>query len=78
VVHLGNNGAGFYCNKELVVEPANQARRTVNSTGTGDVLSICMILLFESTRLNVRQKLRLSNRVVREFMEGRLDLIPCL
>ena len=78
VAHLGSSGAGFYCNKELVVEPAHQARQTVNSTGTGDVLSICMILLSESTRLTVRQKLRLSNRVVREYMEGRLELIPSL
>jgi len=62
----------------IVVEPANPAQRAVHSTGTGDVLSICMILLEANDGMSIRQKLRISNRVVREFMEGRLDLIPSL
>jgi sugar/nucleoside kinase (ribokinase family) len=78
VVHLGKRGAGFYQDGEFVVEPANQARRRVHSTGTGDVLSICMILLSANDKLSTQQKLRLSNRVVREFMEGRRSLIPLL
>jgi sugar/nucleoside kinase (ribokinase family) len=78
VVHLGKRGAGFYRDGHLVVEPANPAKRTVHSTGTGDVLSVCMILLAGNEQLDVRQKLRLSNRIVREFMEGRRSLIPCL
>lgn len=76
VVHLGTDGAGYYCDGELVVEPANQARRAVHSTGTGDVLSICMILLEANQHLSIRQKLRISNRIVREFIEGRRELIP--
>lgn len=76
VVHLGRKGAGFYSDGELVVEPANQARRAVHSTGTGDVLSICMILLAANEELSIPQKLRISNRVVREFMEGKRQLIP--
>ena len=78
VVHLGKRGAGFYQRGKLIVEPADRARRTVHSTGTGDVLSICMILLETNETLTVQQKLRLSNRVVREFMEGRRALIPKL
>lgn len=78
VVHFGAKGAGYYRDGRLVVEPANNARRTVNSTGTGDVLSVCMILLEASNDLSIRQKLRLANRVVREFMEGRRTMIPTL
>jgi sugar/nucleoside kinase (ribokinase family) len=78
VVHLGTRGAGFYRDGKFLVEPANPARRAIHSTGTGDVLSICMILLSENDKLSPQQKLRLSNRVVREFMEGRRSLIPAL
>jgi sugar/nucleoside kinase (ribokinase family) len=78
VVHLGAKGAGFFSRGEWIVEPANVARRSVHSTGTGDVLSICMILLEANRSLSIRQKLRLSNRLVREFMEGKRDLIPSL
>jgi sugar/nucleoside kinase (ribokinase family) len=78
VVHLGTKGAGFYRDGKFVVEPANRARRTLHSTGTGDVLSICMILLSANRDLTIQQKLKLSNRTVREFMEGRRTLIPTL
>lgn len=78
VVHLGSRGAGFYAQGKFIVEPANPARRTVHATGTGDVLSICMILLAARPELSVQQKLRLANRVVREFMEGRRKLIASL
>jgi len=78
VVHLGRKGAGYYYNGELLVESANRARRVLHSTGTGDVLSISMILLDQQTELSLRQRLRISNRVVREFMEGRRPLIPLL
>jgi sugar/nucleoside kinase (ribokinase family) len=78
VVHLGIKGAGYYRKGELVVEPANRARRAVHSTGTGDVLSMCMILLEQCPELSLKQRLRISNRVVREFMEGRRSLIPLL
>ena len=78
VVHMGIEGAGFYSNDELIVEAPELARDPLQSTGTGDVLSICMILLHRRTDLTVRQKLRQANTVVRQFMEGQLDLIPCL
>jgi hypothetical protein len=78
VVHLGGKGAGYFRDGKLLIEPADRARRAVHSTGTGDVLSICMILLEARKDLSIQQKLRLSNRVVREFMEGRRTLIPSL
>jgi sugar/nucleoside kinase (ribokinase family) len=76
VVHLGAQGAGFWAGSELVVEPPSPVGTVVNSTGSGDVLSICMILLHGRIDLSIREKLRLSNEVVREFMEARRRLIP--
>jgi sugar/nucleoside kinase (ribokinase family) len=78
VVHMGTKGAGYYCGGKLIIERTNRARRMVHSTGTGDVLSICMILLAANKGLSIGQKLRLSNRVVREFIEGRRAMIPPL
>ncbi len=78
VVHLGREGAGYWKDGQWVVEPPELATSVVNPTGTGDVLSICMILLQSDAELPIRQKLRLANGVVREFMEGRLNLIPGL
>ncbi len=76
VVHLGAQGGGWYSGSRWMVEPPCRAVRPIHSTGCGDVLSVCMILLHTRTDLSPREKLRLSNRVVRDFMEGRLDLIP--
>ena len=78
VVHLGSRGAGYFRDGRLVLEPANPARRQVHSTGTGDVLSICMMLLEARKDLTIQQKLRISNRIVREFIEGRRALIPAI
>ncbi len=78
VVHLGAQGAGYYSGGRLILEPANQAECVMNSTGTGDVLSICMILLHARPDLSIQQKLSVSNQVVREFMEGRRTMIPTL
>lgn len=78
VVHMGAQGAGYYAGGELIVEPPSPAERPVNSTGTGDVLSMCMILLHVRQDLSIQQKLRHANRVVREFMEGRRTMIPTI
>jgi len=78
VVHMGAEGAGFYSEGELVVEPPDRAENPVQLTGTGDVLSMCMILLHRRDDLSVREKLRLANGVVREFMEGKRVLIPSI
>jgi sugar/nucleoside kinase (ribokinase family) len=78
VVHLGTQGAGYYAGGQLIVEPASLAESVINSTGTGDVLSMCMILLHARQDLSIRRKLSLSNRVVREFIEGRRTMIPTI
>jgi len=78
VVHLGEQGAGFWTQDKLVIESPRAVRTIVNSTGTGDVLSICMILLHARTDLSIQEKLRCSNQVVGEFMDGQLRLIPAI
>jgi len=78
VVHMGTQGAGYYTGRELLVEPPDLAVRQLNPTGTGDVLSVCMILLYARTELTIQRKLRLANGVVREFIEGRRTLIPLI
>jgi len=76
VVHLGVRGAGYWVDGKLAIEPPSPARATVNSTGTGDVLSICMILLHARSDMSIQEKLRCSNHIVREFIEGGRRLIP--
>ena len=76
VVHLGAEGAGYYTEGKLTVEPPDPAKNPVQSTGTGDVLSICMILLHARPEMAISEKLRLANNIVRDFMEGRRTLIP--
>lgn len=78
VVHLGSRGAGFWAEGKLTIEPPSPAHAVVNSTGTGDVLSICMILLHARNDLSIQEKLHCSNQVVSEFMEGKRTLIPAI
>ncbi len=78
VVHLGTQGAGYFADGHWVTEPPCLIHHPVNSTGTGDVLSVCMMLLHHRLDLSIEQKLRLANRIVSEFMEGRRQLIPSL
>jgi sugar/nucleoside kinase (ribokinase family) len=78
VVHLGAEGAGYFSDGKLLVEPPAPVRNPVNTAGTGDVLSICMILLHHRDDIAIEERLRLSNHVVAEFMEGRRTLIPLL
>jgi sugar/nucleoside kinase (ribokinase family) len=76
VVHLGADGAGYYRRGEFWTEPAAPAERQINTTGTGDVLSVCMMLLHRDESLSVRDKLKLANGVVSEFIAGRRIMIP--
>ena len=78
VVHMGAQGAGYFTSGRLTVEPPSYADSPVNITGTGDVLSMCMILLHAREDLSTEEKLRIANRVVREFMEGRRTMIPTI
>ncbi len=74
VVHLGARGAGFYTRGSWIEEPALPASCQFNTTGTGDALSICMMLL--QTHSDVSAKLRLANRIVTEYIQGVRALIP--
>jgi sugar/nucleoside kinase (ribokinase family) len=78
VVHMGAKGAGYYRNGFLIVEDSVPARRQVNTTGTGDVLSICMMLLDQERRTTIGEKLRLANLIVSQFIAGERSLIPAL
>jgi sugar/nucleoside kinase (ribokinase family) len=70
VVHLGSQGAGFYARGHLHVEPPAPVKAPVNTTGTGDVLSVCMMLLLRHPEMPIPERLRLANSIVAEFIEG--------
>ena len=76
VVHLGSDGAGYYRGGEWTVEKPCFVKHPRLATGTGDVLSACLMLLHQRADLSIRDKLRLANRTVARFMEGKLKLIP--
>ena len=78
VVHLGAKGAGYFADGELTIEPPSPAENAMHTAGTGDVLSMCMILLHSRADLSISEKLRRANGIVREFMEGRRTMIPAL
>jgi len=78
VVHLGADGAGYYAGGELLVEPCAPVQRLVHTAGTGDLLSVCLMLLHSRDDIPVANKLRLANRIVAEFIEGKRDVLPQL
>jgi sugar/nucleoside kinase (ribokinase family) len=78
VIHRGAEGAGYYSDGRLVVEPCAPIREHKNTAGSGDLLSVCMILLHRRTDIPIPDKLRLANRVVAEFIEGKRQILPPL
>lgn len=78
VVHLGEKGAGYFDGNSLVAEPPANTKRQVNATGTGDILSVCMMLLHRHGKSDVRSRLRLANQIVAQFIEGKQEFIPIL
>lgn len=74
VVHMGKEGAGYFCRGEFLTEPAAPVRQHVNSTGCGDLLSVCVMLLRDRQDIPMREKLRLANRIVAEYIEDRRRL----
>jgi hypothetical protein len=58
------------------VEAPFPASRQIQTTGTGDVLSVCMMLLEHDKAATVNEKLRLANRIVSQFISGERSLIP--
>jgi sugar/nucleoside kinase (ribokinase family) len=78
VMHLGDEGAGHFHRGEFVIESPVLAQAHVNTTGTGDVLSVCMMLLHHRAESPIRERLREANAVVSQFIEGKRQLIPAL
>lgn len=78
VVHMGAEGAGYWHQGTLVVQPPAPVTSHVNTTGTGDVLSVCMILLHHREELPITGRLRLANALVADFIEGKRAFIPQL
>lgn len=83
VLHLGADGAGYFAGGhlaagQLIVEPCAPVKQFVHTTGTGDLLSVCVALLHAKQEIPIAQKLRFANRIVAEFIEGKLDLLPTL
>jgi sugar/nucleoside kinase (ribokinase family) len=76
VVHMGSHGSGYFHEGRLVHQPCAPAARAVNSTGTGDVLSVCMILLHRLRGMPVEEKLGFSNRIVSEYVAGLRSFVP--
>jgi len=78
VVHMGAKGAGYYHHGSLTLEESVPAARQMNTTGTGDVLSVCMMLLDQETGSPLHEKMRLANLIVSQFIAGERSLIPAL
>jgi len=78
VLHLGAEGAGYFQQGVLEVEPPAPVTARVNATGTGDVLSVCMMLLHHQTEIPIQTKLKLGNTIVAEFIEGKRPMIPAI
>lgn len=76
ILHMGAQGAGYFSGQEFLMEPPAPIARQVMMTGTGDVLSVCMMLLHGSPDWPAGTSLRLANRIVAEFIEGRRHLLP--
>ena len=77
VLHMGSKGAGYYSDGKLVVETPVTASRQINATGTGDILSVCMMLMYHHEDA-ISEKLHLANTIVAQFIEGNRQLIPRL
>ena len=77
VVHLGSKGAGYYSEEsKFVTAPSMRVKQPLIATGTGDVLSVCMILLHERKDLAIKQKLTTANRIVAGYMSGLGPSLP--
>ena len=76
VLHLGKKGAGHFQQGKLVIEPPAPVKKHVNVTGTGDVLSVCMMLLHHHSDVPSAEKLHLANKMVTQFIEGKRQFIP--
>jgi sugar/nucleoside kinase (ribokinase family) len=78
VLHMGDQGAGYFRCGELTVEPSVPIRRHAHATGSGDLLSVCMMLLHEQADIPIAAKLRFANRIVADYIQGNRDFLSPL
>lgn len=78
VVHMGSEGAGYYEDGQLIVCAAVPVSRFRNTAGTGDLLSVSMMLLDGCGEISLGDRLRLANAIVGEYIEGKRTIIPDL
>ena len=78
LLHMGAQGAGYYADGELITEPAVPVERAAHATGSGDLLSVCMMLLHGRGDIPVPDKLRLANRVVADHIAGKREFLSPL
>ena len=78
VLHMGAQGAGYYADGELTTEPAVPVERAAHPTGSGDLLSVCMMLLHGRGDIPVPEKLCLANRVVADHVAGKREFLSPL
>jgi sugar/nucleoside kinase (ribokinase family) len=76
VVHMGADGAGWYCDGRLTVSSSVPVQQYKNTAGTGDLLSVCMMLLHGRDDIPPGERLQLANTIVAEFIEGKRGVIP--
>lgn len=69
VVHMGTKGAGYYRDGRLTTRPCVRAKRVVNATGTGDLLSVVMMLLHRNRR-PPGDRLSVANGIVSSYVAG--------
>jgi sugar/nucleoside kinase (ribokinase family) len=69
VVHMGTKGSGYYADGRFTTSPCVRARKVVNATGTGDLLSVMMMLLHRDPR-PAGEKLAMANGVVSAYVAG--------
>jgi sugar/nucleoside kinase (ribokinase family) len=78
VLHMGAQGAGYSYGGKLIVEPSAPIQRQSHATGSGDLLSVCMMLLHEQSDIPVAKKLRLANRIVADYIQGNRNFLSPL
>ena len=75
---MGVQGSGYCSGGKLIVEPSAPIQRQSHATGSGDLLSVCMMLLHEQTDISIAEKLRLANRIVADYIQGSRDFLSLL
>jgi 2-dehydro-3-deoxygluconokinase len=76
VIHMGADGAGYYRSGQLIVSSSIPVPQYKNTAGSGDLLSVCMMLLHGRDEIPPSERLHLANTIVAEFIAGTRALIP--